>query len=146
MIHNRPEGQTVVVIAHRLSTLRAADQIVFVESDGTVNESGSWDELCARKGKFHEFVQIQALSAESGPTSVTSTSSGGVNMSRSPSAASQSSSGADGDSAGDDGADDTYDVDVDNDAPVAHSVPSPSWKKVRSMIHAVAALNDVAGE
>jgi ATP-binding cassette subfamily B protein len=40
MIRNRPEGQTVVVIAHRLSTLREADEIVFVESDGTVNESG----------------------------------------------------------------------------------------------------------
>lgn len=40
---------TLVVIAHRLSTVRAADHIVVLEG-GRIAESGAWDELAARDG------------------------------------------------------------------------------------------------
>jgi ATP-binding cassette subfamily C protein len=40
---------TIVMIAHRLSTVRAADHILVVEA-GRVVETGTWDELWARPG------------------------------------------------------------------------------------------------
>ena len=46
---------TVVVIAHRLSTVRNADQIVVMER-GSVVETGSWDVLNDRMGRFSELV------------------------------------------------------------------------------------------
>jgi len=42
---------TIVVIAHRLSTVRNADQIVVLEEGGVV-ESGTWHELTKAGGKF----------------------------------------------------------------------------------------------
>jgi len=56
--HNR----TVVVIAHRLSTVQAADQII-VMAKGRVIEVGSPDQLLKRQGHFsrlHEFQQGRA--------------------------------------------------------------------------------------
>ena len=49
---------TVVVIAHRLSTVRNADQIVVMER-GSVVETGSWDVLNDRMGRFSELVRAQ---------------------------------------------------------------------------------------
>jgi ATP-binding cassette subfamily C protein len=40
---------TIVLIAHRLSTVRIADRIAVLES-GRVVETGTWDELCEHKG------------------------------------------------------------------------------------------------
>lgn len=40
---------TIVMIAHRLSTVRTADHILVVEV-GRVVETGTWDDLCARPG------------------------------------------------------------------------------------------------
>ncbi len=45
------EGRTTIAIAHRLSTVRDADQIVVLDH-GTVVERGSYDELVARGGRF----------------------------------------------------------------------------------------------
>ena len=45
------EGRTVIAIAHRLSTVRDADQIVVLE-EGRVVESGSHDELVERGGRY----------------------------------------------------------------------------------------------
>lgn len=62
LIDKRPSGQTIIAIAHRLSTLRCADQIVYLGKDGTVLETGTWDELCAiPDGNFATFVKIQSL-------------------------------------------------------------------------------------
>jgi ATP-binding cassette, subfamily C, bacteriocin exporter len=62
MIENRPAGQTVVCIAHALSTIREADFILFVGEDGTIKEQGTWDELAAiPDGGFASFVKIQSL-------------------------------------------------------------------------------------
>lgn len=47
---------TIVLIAHRLSTVRMADRIVVLES-GRVVETGAWDELCNReRGAFRRLV------------------------------------------------------------------------------------------
>lgn len=49
---------TRVVIAHRLSTIMGADRIYAIER-GRVIESGTYDELMAAKGFFHELAQRQ---------------------------------------------------------------------------------------
>lgn len=51
---------TILVIAHRLSTVRFADRIV-VLSDGHVAEAGTWEELNAREGgAFRQLVLASA--------------------------------------------------------------------------------------
>ena len=56
-------GKTVLVIAHRMRTVEAADHIV-VLADGTVAEDGTPDELFARKnGLFWRMTQLQAASS-----------------------------------------------------------------------------------
>jgi ABC-type multidrug transport system fused ATPase/permease subunit len=53
----------VLVIAHRLSTVRAADQICFLE-DGRILERGSHDELMTRPdGAYRRFVELQTRGA-----------------------------------------------------------------------------------
>lgn len=49
------EGRTVLVIAHRMSTIRNADQLV-VLSGGRVIERGTWEELEQSKGFFSELI------------------------------------------------------------------------------------------
>jgi ABC-type multidrug transport system fused ATPase/permease subunit len=51
-------GRTVFVIAHRLSTVRAADQIIVLEQ-GRIAQRGSHDELMAAGGLYRELVDIQ---------------------------------------------------------------------------------------
>ncbi|MFF1834013.1 ABC transporter ATP-binding protein [Streptomyces sp. NPDC058231] len=52
------EGRTAVVIAHRLSTVRAADLILVVE-DGLIVERGSHEELLAARGRYEELYRTQ---------------------------------------------------------------------------------------
>ena len=49
------EGRTTIVIAHRLCTVRHADQIVVLD-DGRVAERGTHDELMARGGRYAAMV------------------------------------------------------------------------------------------
>ncbi|WP_097231626.1 ABC transporter ATP-binding protein [Streptomyces zhaozhouensis] len=51
-------GRTSVVIAHRLSTVRAADQILVVEA-GRIVERGTHDELLAAGGRYLELHRTQ---------------------------------------------------------------------------------------
>lgn len=53
-------GRTMVMIAHRLATVRGADKIV-VMSLGTVIEEGTHEELVSRKGAYYELVKAQRL-------------------------------------------------------------------------------------
>ena len=55
-------GKTVLVIAHRMRTVEAADKIV-VLAEGTVAEQGSPSELMAKRGLFHHMVELQRQSA-----------------------------------------------------------------------------------
>ncbi|MGE4605226.1 MAG: ABC transporter ATP-binding protein [Myxococcota bacterium] len=54
--------RAVLVIAHRLSTVRAADTILFVE-DGRIIERGSHQELMSLNGSYHRFVELQTRGA-----------------------------------------------------------------------------------
>ncbi|ORB28984.1 ABC transporter ATP-binding protein [Mycolicibacterium parafortuitum] len=51
-------GRTSLVIAHRLSTVRAADVILVVE-DGRIVERGSHDDLLARGGRYADLYRTQ---------------------------------------------------------------------------------------
>jgi len=51
-------GRTVLVIAHRLSTVRNADQIIVLEK-GQVAEVGTHDELIERKGNYYNLIRNQ---------------------------------------------------------------------------------------
>jgi len=52
------KGRTAVVIAHRLSTVKNADQIVLLEK-GKIEEKGTHEELVKLKGKYYHLVKNQ---------------------------------------------------------------------------------------
>ena len=55
------KGRTSIVIAHRLSTVKEADQIL-VLNNGVIEERGRHDELVSQKGLYSELYQRQDLS------------------------------------------------------------------------------------
>jgi len=57
-IMDRAQGRTLIIIAHRLSTVRDADQIL-VMNQGRVVEQGGWDELVGLGGTFTDLHQAQ---------------------------------------------------------------------------------------
>ena len=52
------EGRTTIVVAHRLSTIRRADEILFVQG-GRIIERGNHDELIALGGEYAKFCALQ---------------------------------------------------------------------------------------
>jgi ATP-binding cassette subfamily B protein len=57
------KGRTTILIAHRTSTVREADQIVVLK-DGELIERGTHDELLARQGYYADLYQKQLLEEE----------------------------------------------------------------------------------
>jgi ATP-binding cassette subfamily B protein len=55
-------GRTTFIIAHRLSTVRDADQILVFEQGGIV-ERGTFESLLAKRGRFAELVETQLAAA-----------------------------------------------------------------------------------
>ena len=51
---------TVIMVAHRLSTVMECDRIYMLE-DGLIAEEGTFDELMERDGKFAELVRKQLI-------------------------------------------------------------------------------------
>lgn len=52
------KGKTVVVVAHRLSTVKGADNIV-VLNNGQITECGTHEELTQREGEYYQLVKNQ---------------------------------------------------------------------------------------
>ena len=52
------KNKTVLIIAHRLSTVKNADQIIVIEN-GEVLEIGNHTSLTSKKGKYYELVKNQ---------------------------------------------------------------------------------------
>ena len=57
-LHRFYRGRTVVVVAHRLSTVRDADNIVVLDK-GRVAEEGTHEELTAKRGIYYKLVKNQ---------------------------------------------------------------------------------------
>ena len=57
-LHNLMTGRTVLVIAHRLSTVRRANRIVVIEN-GAIADIGSHDELMQRAGTYRRLYELQ---------------------------------------------------------------------------------------
>ncbi len=52
------KGRTVVIIAHRLSTVKNADQIIVLDK-GQIVEQGTHNELSSQKGRYYDLVKNQ---------------------------------------------------------------------------------------
>jgi ABC-type multidrug transport system fused ATPase/permease subunit len=57
------EGRTILVVAHRFSTIRRADKIVVIENGKTV-EAGRHDELLAQNGPYRRVYSLQMQSPD----------------------------------------------------------------------------------
>jgi subfamily B ATP-binding cassette protein MsbA len=62
-LQNLMTGRTVVVIAHRLSTVRRADRIVVLEN-GAIADAGAHDELMRKLGTYRRLYDLQFVDLE----------------------------------------------------------------------------------
>ena len=59
--------RTLVIIAHRLTTVQNCDRIIVLEG-GAVCEQGSHEELLARRGRYFELAKRMDVEGDSGST------------------------------------------------------------------------------
>ena len=57
------KGRTTLVVAHRLSTIKNADEIAVIAS-GKICELGSHEELMAKEGLYHKLYSLQFRAGE----------------------------------------------------------------------------------
>jgi ATP-binding cassette, subfamily B, bacterial MsbA len=62
-LHNLMAGRTVLVIAHRLSTVRRADRIVVIEN-GTIADIGAHEVLMQKLGTYRRLYELQFATME----------------------------------------------------------------------------------
>jgi subfamily B ATP-binding cassette protein MsbA len=62
-LHNLMSGRTVLVIAHRLSTVRRADRIVVIEN-GTIADIGTHEDLMSKLGTYRRLYELQFASSD----------------------------------------------------------------------------------
>ena len=60
MIYNKYRDKTMMIIAHRLATVKNCD-IIIVMSDGKIVEQGTHDELIRKKGKYYRLWEMQQV-------------------------------------------------------------------------------------
>lgn len=63
-LHNLMVGRTVIVIAHRLSTVRKADRIVVLDN-GRIADIGTHEELMQKLGTYRRLYDLQFIDIES---------------------------------------------------------------------------------
>ena len=66
VVRELSEGRTVIVVAHRLSTVRQADEVIFLEptqAGARVAQRGTPQELAAVPGPFREFIEASTASS-----------------------------------------------------------------------------------
>jgi len=58
-MHNLFDGRTVIIIAHRLQTVKQADDIILLDQ-GKVVERGTHDELVKKCGQYAKMLELQS--------------------------------------------------------------------------------------
>lgn len=58
------QHSTLIVVAHKLETIKMADQIVVMNADGELAEVGTHEELLAKNGSYGDFWNKRCLSAQ----------------------------------------------------------------------------------
>lgn len=57
-ISSLTHGKTIIVIAHRLATVKNADQILVID-EGKVTQKGTHSQLIEQEGLYRRFIDIQ---------------------------------------------------------------------------------------
>jgi ABC-type multidrug transport system fused ATPase/permease subunit len=64
VLHKLRGDKTLIIVAHRLSTIQECDKIIFME-DGEILDSGTFSELETNCNKFHQLIKLARLSSSS---------------------------------------------------------------------------------
>lgn len=62
-LDNASKGRTTIVVSHRLSAIRNADRILFIDK-GEIIEDGSHKKLVALKGRYYEMITANNLDTD----------------------------------------------------------------------------------
>ncbi len=58
MIYNKLKKKSMLIVAHRLATVKNCDEIIVMDG-GSIVEQGSHEELLALKGKYYQLWEMQ---------------------------------------------------------------------------------------